>query len=177
MSALDNPMAPAIASAKPWWRLPRVISPRTAAYAVVLAIAGIVLTPVASIIAMAWRGGDADLWPHLATYVLPAAFRDTGLLLLGVAIITGGVGVGTAWLVTTFRFPLRGALLWLLPLPLATPTYIVAYVYVDLFDALGWAQMAVQTMFGLSSPSAWFISVRSLPGAIFVMGFVLYPYV
>src|SRR5262245_26667956 len=133
MSALDNRAAPAIAPAGPWRGLPHMMRPRTAAHAVVLAIAAVVLTPVASIVAMAWRGGDADLWPHLATYVLPAAFRDTALLLLGVAAITGGVGVATAWLVTTFRFPLRGALLWLLPLPLATPTYIVAYVYVDLF--------------------------------------------
>ena len=34
--------------------------------------------------------------------------------------------------------PLLGALLlWLLPLPLAIPTYIAAYVYVDLFEPLG----------------------------------------
>ena len=28
-------------------------------------------------------------------------------------------------------------LLWLMPLPLAIPTYLAAYVYVDLFEPLG----------------------------------------
>ena len=62
---------------------------------------------------------------------------NTVLLLAGVAVVTIVIGVGTAWAVTTFEFPGRDALAWLLPLPLAIPTYIVAYVYVDLLDALG----------------------------------------
>jgi iron(III) transport system permease protein len=165
-----------MAGPRPLRARPRLISRRTAAYAVVLVVAGLVLAPIVSIVVMAWRG-DAELWPHLAAYVLPVAFRDTALLLLGVAAITGTVGVGTAWLVTAYRFPFRNALLWLLPLPLATPTYIVAYVYVDLFDALGFAQRMLQAVFGIASPATWFINVRSLPGAIFVIGFVLYPYV
>ena len=81
-------------------------------------------------------------------------------------------------MVTTFAFPGRDALTWLLPLPLAIPTYIVAYVYVDIFDALGPVQSALRAIFGWQSAADyWFPNVRSLGGAIFVMGFVLYPYV
>ena len=100
------------------------------------------------------------------------------MLLAGVAAITAVVGIGTAWLVTAYRFPGRAMLVWLLPLPLAIPTYIVAYVYVDVLDTLGPVQAALRALFGWTSPAQyWFPDVRSLGGAIFVMGFVLYPYV
>ena len=100
------------------------------------------------------------------------------LLLAGVAAVTVVIGVGTAWAVTTFQFPGRDTLTWLLALPLAIPTYIVAYVYVDLLDACGPVQSALRAIFGLrTAADYWFPSVRSLGGAILLMGFVLYPYV
>ena len=103
---------------------------------------------------------------------------QTVLLLAGVAAVTVVIGVGTAWAVTTFQFPGRDALTWMLALPLAIPTYIVAYVYVDLLDAFGPVQSALRATFGWrSAADYWFPSVRSLPGAILLMGFVLYPYV
>ena len=87
-------------------------------------------------------------------------------------------GVGTAWLVTTYEFPGRGIMLWLLPLPLAFPTYIVAYVYADLLDGLGPVQSSLRALFGWQSAADyWFPNIRSLGGAVLVMGFVLYPYV
>jgi iron(III) transport system permease protein len=88
------------------------------------------------------------------------------------------VGAATAWIVTTFAFPGRDALTWLLPLPLAIPTYIVAYVYVDILDAGGPVQAALRAIFGWrSAADYWFPNVRSLAGAILLFGFVLYPYV
>jgi iron(III) transport system permease protein len=109
---------------------------------------------------------------------MPGALMQTALLLAGVAAVTIVAGVGAAWLVTTFEFPGRTALTWLLPLPLAIPTYIVAYVYVDLLDAFGPVQSALRAIFGWrSAADYWFPNVRSLGGAIFVIGFVLYPYV
>ena len=63
-------------------------------------------------------------------------------------------------------------------MPLAFPTYIVSYVYVDILDAIGPVQSALRAVVGWQSPTEyWFPEVRSIPGAIFVMGFVLYPYV
>src|SRR6266566_6314139 len=90
------------------------------------------IAPLASLIVLAF-GETGDLWTHLARYVIPAALAQTALLLAGVAVVTIIIGASTAWLVTTFAFPGRNALSWLLPL--AIPTYIVAYVYVDLLDA------------------------------------------
>jgi iron(III) transport system permease protein len=141
----------------------------------VIAVAALVLAPLVSLAVYALHG-DAEIWGHLAAYVIPLALRETALLLLGVAAITAAVGLSTAWLVTAYRFPGRDTLAWLLPLPLAMPTYIVAYVYVDLFDALGPVQSVLGRLFGLPT-SAQVFTIRSLGGGIFVMGFVLYPYV
>lgn len=148
-----------------------------AANLLLVLIAAAVLAPLASLVRIA-AIGDAEIWPHLISYVLPTALIDTALLLAGVAILTGAVGIGAAWLVTAYRFPFRDALTWLLALPLAFPTYIVAYVYVDVLGPFGPAQSLVRAVFGYRSAAEyWFPDVRSLPGAILVMAFVLYPYV
>jgi iron(III) transport system permease protein len=147
------------------------------AFAIAVSVATLVAFPLASLARLA-AIGDADLWPHLAAYVLPVALLQTALLLLGVAAITAVAGVSTAWLVSTFQFPGRDTLLWMLPLPLAIPTYIAAYVYVDILDAAGPLQTALRDLFGWrAGGDYWFPPIRSLGGAVFVIGFVLYPYV
>ena len=138
-----------------------------------IALAALALAPLGGLARLAAHS-DAEIWAHLAAYVLPPALANTLLLLGGVAAVTAVVGVGTAWIVTAFEFPGRAALIWLLPLPLALPTYIVAYVYVDILDTLGPVQRALRATLGWS---AEFLNVRSLGGAVLVMGFVLYPYV
>jgi iron(III) transport system permease protein len=148
-----------------------------AATLIAFAAAAMVVLPLLSVARIA-AIGDADIWPHLIAYVLPTASVQTALLLAGVAAVTTIAGAGSAWLVTTFRFPGRDALLWLLPLPLAIPTYIAAYVYVDILDAAGPVQSALRGLFGWRTANEyWFPSIRSLGGAVLVIGFVLYPYV
>src|SRR2546427_11788971 len=166
--------------AGPFWieGRPVVMRWQAPAYGGVAVAAGfLALAPLASLIVLAF-GETGDLWPHLARYVIPAALAQTALLLAGVAVVTIIIGASTAWLVTTFAFPGRNALSWLLPLPLAIPTYIVAYVYVDILDALGPVQSALRAIFGWRTPAEyWFPEIRSLGGAVFVIGIVLYPYV
>jgi iron(III) transport system permease protein len=119
-----------------------------------------------------------NIWVHLASTVLPGYVTTTLLLMAGVGFSTFVIGTGTAWLVTTCRFPGRKVLQWALLIPLAMPTYIIAYTYVDMFEYSGVAQTALRTAFGWTSiKQYWFPEIRSLPGAIFVMSFVLYPYV
>ena len=75
-------------------------------------------------------------------------------------------------------FPAATCSSWALALPLAFPTYIVAYVYVDLFDAFGPVQNALLALTGWRpTAGSWYPNIRSLPGAIFVFSLVLYPYV
>ncbi len=136
-----------------------------------------VLAPFAALVVAAWQG-SAELWTHLVRYVLPAAVADTAILLLGVACVTVTVGAGLAWLVTAFDFPGRRVLDGCLLLPLAVPTYIVAYAYLDLLHPVGPVQEALRWMLGYDGPRAFRLpDIRSMPGCIGVMGFVLYPYV
>jgi iron(III) transport system permease protein len=151
--------------------------PHPLATALLVIVAALVAAPLVNLLLIA-LGGDAELWPHLIAHVIPPASLNTILLLAGVAIICMVAGVGTAWTVTAYDFPGRGAVLWLLPLPLAFPTYIVAYVYADLLGGLGPAQAALRALFGWTSAAEyWFPNIRSLGGAVLIMGFVLYPYV
>jgi len=145
--------------------------------AIIAASAILVLAPLASLLRIALTG-ETTLWADLIASVLPAAMWDTSLLLLGVALVAGTIGIGTAWLVTAHRFPGRDALAWLLPLPLGMPTYITAYVYVEIFDAAGPVQSALREIIGWTSRADYYFpEIRSLPGCILVMSLVLYPYV
>ena len=139
-------------------------------------IALAVAAPVISLVVLALAPAD-DLWPHLVAYVLPQAMRDTALLLLGVGLVALIAGAGTAWLVSLHDFRGRATMLWLLPLPLAIPTYLAAYVYVDLCEPLGLVHTTLMRWLPAQQAIQSLPQMRSLPGAIFVIGLVLYPYV
>lgn len=141
------------------------------------AIAVLVLAPVVALVMIA-AGGSGDLWPHLIRYVLPQALLDTVILLVGVGALSAFIGVGTAWLVTAYRFPGRQMFEWALLLPLAVPTYIMAYASVDLLHPLGPVQGAIRAVLGIASPADFRLpEIRSMWGAILLFGLVLYPYV
>ncbi|WP_459614065.1 ABC transporter permease [Bordetella sp. 2513F-2] len=162
--------------------LPRALRPRSAergtgwlAGALLIALA--VLSPLA---ALAWWALDADLahWTHLAANVLPHALANTVVLLAGVGVLVTLLGTGAAWLVAAYEFPTRRVLTWALLLPLAVPTYIIAFAYLDLLHPIGPVQTALRAMLGYDSPRQFRLpDLRSIYGAIFVLGFVLYPYV
>jgi iron(III) transport system permease protein len=137
----------------------------------------IALLPILAIAYIALQP-SGDTWPHLLANVLPGALRRTLLLMLGVGGLSLLIGTGTAWLVTMYRFPGRRYFQWLLLLPLAIPTYIIAYAYLELLDYSGVVQSALRELFGWrDARSYWFPNIRSLGGAILVMSAVLYPYV
>lgn len=136
-----------------------------------------VLAPVLTLVWWA-LGGDLSHWRHLATYVLPQALANTAMLLAGVGVLVTLLGTGSAWLVTAYEFPSRRALTWALLLPLAVPTYIIAFAYLDLLHPIGPIQSAIRALLGYDSPRQFRLpDLRSIQGAIFVLGFVLYPYV
>jgi iron(III) transport system permease protein len=157
------------------WRATRRASPGwTVSVALIVAV---LVLPIVAIVVLALRPGESA-WPHLFATVLPLMAYETAVLLVGVGTLTTIVGAGTAWLVTMYRFPGRGLLDRLLVLPLAMPTYIVAYAYVDLLDFAGPVQTWLRGAFGWKSPHDYiFPDVRSLTGAVVVFSAVLYPYV
>jgi iron(III) transport system permease protein len=157
------------------WRARRSSSPAwTAGVGLILAIMAV---PVAAVIYLALSPAD-NAWPHLLATVLPESLAQTIWLAVGTGALTLTVGTGAAWLVTMYRFPGRALLDRLLVIPLAVPTYIIAYCYAEIFDYAGPAQTALRAWFGWTSVrDYWFPDIRSLGGAIFVLSAVFYPYV
>ncbi|MEM8972689.1 MAG: iron ABC transporter permease [Pseudomonadota bacterium] len=142
-----------------------------------LLLVAIFISPILAVFAAA-TGDSKDLWSHLATTVLPRYVGNTLVLAAGVALIALVFGVSSAWLVTRYEFPGRRWLEWMLLLPAAVPAYIVAYTYTDFLEYAGPVQSLLRDVFGWSSArDYWFPEIRSMGGAILVMGAVLYPYV
>lgn len=137
----------------------------------------LVLLPVLALTLQAAQGSEG-LWSHLLATTLPVAFVDTMILLTGVGIIVALVGTSAAWLVTAYDFRGCRLLEWALLLPLAVPTYIIAYAYLDILHPIGPVQSALRDLLGYTSPREFRLpDIRSMTGCILLLGFVLYPYV
>ncbi|MBL10569.1 MAG: iron ABC transporter permease [Acidiferrobacteraceae bacterium] len=139
-------------------------------------LALLVLTPIISVLYLAFRP-TGDIWSHLLSTSLPIYLGNSFFLMLGVGFLVFAIGVSTAWLVTMCSFPGRQIFEWLLLIPLAMPAYVIAYAYTDLLEFSGIVQSTLRITFDWGKGDYWFPAIRSLGGAIFVMGMVLYPYV
>jgi iron(III) transport system permease protein len=115
------------------------------------------------------------LW-HLINTVLPGYAWTTLVLALGVTVGVASMGIVTAWLVATCEFPGKRLFEWALILPLAMPTYVMAYAYTDFFQFSGPIQTLLRDLLGVDR-LPWFPEPRSLWGAICVLSLALYPYV
>ena len=144
---------------------------------ITLAVALFVATPLIAVATIAMTPAP-DIWRHLYNTVLFGYIERTMMLIAGIGLGTLLIGTGTAWLVTMCRFPGRGLFNWALVLPLAVPTYILAFVFTDQLEYAGAVQGALREMFGWRNrQDYWFPEIRSMGGAITVMTLVLYPYV
>ena len=108
----------------------------------------IFVSPVAIVLSSLF-GEYSKNWLHLIEYVLSGYILNSLILVLGVSIITLVVGVGTAWLISNYKFSGKRLFEWALILPLAVPPYILAYTFTGLFDAYGSANNLVRDLFSL----------------------------
>lgn len=144
-----------------WWQIP------------IWLMAALVLMPVL-VIMLSWQSAQVEVWQHLIATGLGRLLRNTLMLMLGVGVMVMLVGVSLAWLTAVCEFPGRRWLDWALVLPLAIPTYVVAFVALGLMSYSGPVLTAWRALFGAQ---AWYPDIRSTPGVILVMSAVLYPYV
>lgn len=117
------------------------------------------------------------IWQHLASTVLGRYLTNTLFLVITVGLGTAAIGTGTAWLVAMCRFPGHRIFEWALLLPLAVPTYVIAYAYTDFLQYAGPFQSWLRELFGWGQGDYYFPSIRSLGGAAILITMVLYPYV
>jgi len=132
------------------------------------------------VLTVAWNvfQPGSEAMAHLAATVLPNYLVNTLILVAIVGTGVMAVGVGTAWLVTMYRFPGRNLLQWALILPLAMPAYVIAYAYTDFLQFSGPVQGLLRDLTGWQTPrDYWFPQIRSVEGAGVMLMLVLYPYV
>ena len=141
-----------------------------------IGLAGLITLPI-FIILFQLLGPATDTWTHLRSTVLSDYLWNTFYLLIGCAALTSILGISAAWLVSTFEFPGRRVIEWLLVLPLAIPTYIVAFAYVGLLDYTGPIQTFTRNTLKWRTDALIPFDIMSLGGAILVISLVLYPYV
>lgn len=118
--------------------------------------------------------GEQQIWQHLFDTKLDRLAFNTAVLLLGVTVGVVLLGVSLAALVSLCDFPGRRWFEWALLLPLAIPGYVMAFVFLGIFNFAGPVQTALRQWFG---SSAWFPDVQSPGFVIVVLTLVLYPYV
>ena len=140
-------------------------------------VALIVASPILVIAASVFADQGAEVWTHLWETVLADYVVNSALLMVGVGALTLILGVPAAWFTAVCEFPGRRVFAWALLLPLAFPAYIIAYTYTGLLDYPGPVQTLLRDLTGWRHGDYWFFPIRSLGGAIAMLGLVLYPYV
>ncbi|WP_198334537.1 ABC transporter permease [Psychrobacter namhaensis] len=125
------------------------------------------------IVLLSWTQPVADIWTHMADYVLPQVLKNTAILLLMVTIISGTIGTALAWVTSMYRFPGQRFFSWALMLPLAFPAYVLAFVTVGIVDFSGPLQTGLRDL-GINTAIP---SVRNVWGAGMVLSLAFYPYV
>ena len=138
-----------------------------------LASAALILLPLGYVTSQA-LSADPAVWSRLWTTRIPELLSNTIWLAASVACLTLVLGVSTAWLVTRVEFPGRGLWEGALVLPLAMPTYVLAYIYSYLLGFGGPVEQAWQMVAG---PQARIFSPHSYLGATLVMTLDTFPFV
>ena len=117
---------------------------------------------------------DPAVWKRLWTTRIPELLVNTFSLALGVATIDLILGVSLAWILTRYRFAGSALWDWLIILPLAIPSYVLAYTYTYLLQRHGPLEQAWQMLAG---PDAQIVSPFSFAGATVVMSLNTFPFV
>lgn len=139
----------------------------------VIAACGVLLPLL--VIASSILQPETKIWQHIVDTLLLGLLKNTFVLSVGVLAGTFFLGVGSAWLTAVCEFPGRSFFNWALVLPLAMPTYVLAFVFIGLLDFSGPVQTFLREQLNLSAN--WFPNIRSAGGVILVMSLALFPYV
>ena len=97
---------------------------------------------------------------------------NTLILVVSVAFLTFILGVGSAYLTTFYDFRFAGFFVFALALPFAIPTYIMGYIYSDIFGYFNHFHLFVRSL-GIKE----YFNVLNIYSVILIMSLALYPYV
>ncbi len=137
----------------------------------------IIISPLITIAASIFEAESSEILTHLWDTVLTEYVINSLLLVAGVSVLTLVLGVPAAWFTSVCSFPGQRVFVWMLLLPLAFPAYIIAYTYTGVLDYAGPVYTFLREALGKSLADQLYFSIRTVSGAIFMLGLVLYPYV
>ena len=110
------------------------------------------------------------------TFLLEYIFNSL-VLLIGVLCLTFIIGVGCAYLVSFYNFPLVNFFKWALILSFAVPPYIYAYSLTAFFENYGTAFTILKNLFGDGDYNNSIPKFDGMMGAILSVSFSLFGYV
>ena len=138
----------------------------------IVAVSLFLTIPVFSILISLFRG-NGEMWEHITTYFLFDYIKNSIILIFGTGLLTFTIGTSSAWIISRYTFRYKKIIEWLLFMPLAIPSYIVAYTYVGLIGN-GGTFIEILRDFGFSVIR---VEMMNIYGLIWVLSFSLYPYV
>ncbi|MEM7397018.1 MAG: iron ABC transporter permease, partial [Verrucomicrobiota bacterium] len=137
-------------------------------------ISTIILVPLAAVILGLGRVGP--MWEHMASTVLSGYVVNTIVLVVLVALLSLALALPAAWFVSIFDFPGRRFFEWALVLPLAIPTYVAAFVYIQVPEAAIPLLVAIRKSLGVDAFQTAEVMIRY--GVLsLLLAAVLYPYI
>jgi len=134
-------------------------------------LTAIVILPIILIVLYAF-GADSDTLEHIKETVLAEYIYNTALLLLFVSLLSLVFGVGSAFIVTFFEFKLEKIFSIGLILPFVIPTYILGFIYSDIFGFYSYFHLFLMDL-GIKS----YFDVLNFYTVCIVLSLALYPYV
>ena len=138
----------------------------------IVAVSLFLAIPFFSILISLFRG-NGEMWEHITTYFLFDYIKNSIILIFGTGLLTFTIGTSSAWIISRYTFRYKKIIEWLLFMPLAIPSYIVAYTYVGLIGN-GGTFIEILRDFGFSVIR---VEMMNIYGLIWVLSFSLYPYV
>lgn len=121
--------------------------------------------------------GPGEMWSHIQRYLLPTYLSNSLWVLVGTLFLSSLLGVSTAWVLSFHRLPARRLLHMLMFLPLAVPTYIMAFAWAGLTERGGLVHQLISGLSGHSGENPLLLDIMHIPGLCWVLSLSLFPYV
>jgi iron(III) transport system permease protein len=138
-----------------------------------LVTTALLLLPLCYVTYLAATASPA-VWGRLWATRIPELLWNTVSLAASVSFLTLALGVGLAWIIVRYDFPGKRLWEWALVLPLAMPTYVLAYVYAHL---LGMGGPIAQWWQSVGGSDRTLLSPTSFSGVSLIMALDTFPFV
>jgi len=135
----------------------------------------VIIVPLLFILEGLKAGSNPNV-EHINEFLLTDMFLTTIRMIVGVCIFSLILGIPTAYFAANFNFPLRKLLFKANILPIAIPTYIMAFTYASFFSTTGNFNRIMTEWFPYFGDQ-FNVNVMSEGWLMLFLAFALYPYV